>query len=257
MLSRKLFYQQNNLSRPALVELLSHDFAKSSFVIFSIQRADRDYPGILLIRNTNGKFLRNNNGSIFHVSQLARSISNLPGYLTSGNTPQGIFSIRGIDKSKNYFIGRTPNVQLVLPYEAEAKKFFHSEDNLEWSENLYKNILPLSWQNYSPIYEVFYAGKARRNEIIAHGTTIDLDFYAGKPYYPHTPTLGCLYTMEIWDAVDGKRVYGGQAEIIQEMDMHGIHKGYFVVVELDDKESPVTLSDILLDVLYAEKYFVK
>lgn len=257
MLYQKLLEKQNKIYRPSLVELLKHDFAKSDYVFFSIQRKNRDYPGILLIRNADGKFMRNNSGSIFHVSQLARSISNLPGYLTNGNTPQGIFSIQGIDTSNNYFIGRTPNVQLVLPYEAEAKKFFHSEDSLEWSENLYKTILPLSWQNYSPIYEAFYAGKAGRNEIIAHGTTIDLDFYAGKPYYPHTPTLGCLCTTEIWDEVDGKRIYSGQAELIQEMNKHGINKGFFVVVEIDDKESPVTLSDVLLDILHAEKYFVK
>ncbi len=257
MLYSKLFYSHNNLPRPSLVDLFSHNFGEGKTILFSLQRKNRDYPGLLLIRKPDGKFLRIDNGYIFHVSQLARSINNLPGFLTNGNTPQGIFSIQGIDTSQNVFIGRTPNIQLVLPYEVDAKKFLHTNDNFEWDKNLYKSLLPVSWRNYTSIYEAFYAGKAGRNEIIAHGTTIDLDFYAGQPYYPHTPTLGCLCTVEIWSTEDGKRVYSDQAVLINEMKKLNTINGYLVVVEIDDKSSAVTLNDILPDVLHAEKFFVK
>lgn len=204
-----------------------------------------------------GKFLRAERGSIFNVSQLARAISNLPGYLINGNTPQGIFSIQGIDTSKNVLIGGTPNIQLVLPFEADAKQFFHSSENLIWDKALYKKLLPESWQEYPPIYEAFYAGEAGRNEIIAHGTTIDLDFYVGQPYYPHTPTLGCLCTVEVWSGDDGKRIYSDQSALIDALKNLLAFKGHLIVVEIDDKKSPVTLKDILSDVLHAEKNFVK
>lgn len=257
MLYSKLFYSHNNLPRPSLVDLFSHNFGEGKTILFSIQRKNRDYPGLLLIRKPDGKFLRDDNGSIFHISQLARSINNLPGYLTNGNTPQGIFSIQGIDTSQNVFIGRTPNIQLVLPYETDAKQFLHTNNNLVWGENLYKSLLPVTWQDYTPIYEAFYAGKAGRNEIIAHGTTIDLDFYVGQLFYPHTPTLGCLCTVEIWSTEDGKRVYSDQAVLINEVKKLNIINGYLVVVEIDDKNSAVTLNNILPAVLHAEKIFVK
>jgi len=67
-------------------------------------------------------------GSIFSVPQLARSISNLPGFLTNDSTPEGIFSLQGIDTSKNVFIGPTTNIQLVLPFETAPNQFFHKSD---------------------------------------------------------------------------------------------------------------------------------
>ena len=257
MLYTKLYYAHKKINRPSLVDLLAHNFAEDKYVLFSLQRSNRDYPGLLIIRKPDGKFLRNDKGSIFNVSQLARAISNLPGYLTNGNTPQGIFSVQGIDTSKNVFIGRTPNIQLVLPFEADAKQFFHSTENLVWDESLYKKLLPKSWQEYTPIYEAFYAGKAGRNEIIAHGTTIDLDYYVDQPYYPHTPTLGCLCTVEVWNTDDGKRIYSDQSALIEALKNLNAFKGYLIVAEIDDKKLPVTLNDILSDILHAEKKFVK
>lgn len=257
MLHTKLLYEYKKINRPSLVDLLAHNFEENTYALFSLQRRNRDYPGLLIIRKLDGKFLRDDKGSIFNVSQLARAISNLPGYLTNGNTPQGIFSIQGVDTSKNVFIGRTPNIQLVLPFETDAKQYFHSNENLIWDEALYKKLLPYSWQQYTPIYESFYAGKAGRNEIIAHGTTIELDYYTGQPYYPHTPTLGCLCTVEVWNGDDGKRIYSGQSALINALKNLNAFKGYLIVVEIDDKNSPVTLNDILTEVLHAEKNFVK
>lgn len=257
MLNIKLNHQAKDFSIPPLADLLSHRFDKNKIVMFSFQRPNRNYPGLLMIRNSTGEFFRNDDGSFFHVNQLARSISNMPGYLTNGSTPQGVFSIQGIDTSQNYFIGRTPNIQLILPFEAEAKKFFHTNNNLTWDESLYTSILPTSWKEYLPFYEAFYAGKAGRNEIIAHGTTIDLEYYRNEPYYPNTPTMGCLCTLEIWDRDGGKRVYSDQDVLIKALNKLDSIRGYLVVVDVDDKNEPVALNEVLLEILQAEKFFVK
>lgn len=244
---------RKKLATPPLIDLLKKDFGSNKIVVYSFQRLNRYYPGLLVIKNADGKFLRDKNNEIFSVPQLARAVTDLPGYITNGNTPEGILSIQGTDVSKNVFIGPSPNLQLVLPFEVNPRLFFHNEvtDTL-WTENYYSNLLPDSWKNYFPIYEAYYAGKAGRNEIIAHGTTIDPKFYDGKSYYPFTPSLGCLTTKEIWDSESGKLIESGQIKLINALNSLPDYKGYFIVINLDDKKSPVTLNEIEDLILKAE-----
>jgi len=114
-----------------------------------------------------------------------------------------------------------------------------------WTEEWYKKMLPENLQYYRPLYESFYAGKAGRTEIIAHGTTVDPEYYAGKLYYPQTPTMGCLCTKEIWSEADGKRLQSDQQRLVTALQKAGGAKGYCVVIEIDDEERPVSVSDIL------------
>jgi hypothetical protein len=95
-----------------------------------------------------------------------------------------------------------------------------------------------------------------RNELIAHGTTIELNFYEGKEYFPHTPTLGCLCTVEIWSPKDGKLICSDQAALINAVEKLNDQSGYFVVVEIDDKNAPVTLNDVLPEILKAEDFLL-
>ena len=91
-ITRQLFYRTQNLPRQKnsipITGIISQDFLKNQTILFSFQRKNRNYPGLALIRDTAGNFIKDENGTIFSVPQLARSISNLPGYLTNGNTPQ-------------------------------------------------------------------------------------------------------------------------------------------------------------------------
>ena len=93
-----------------------------------------------------------------------------------------------------------------------------------------------------PLYHSYYAGLIGRSEIIAHGTTLDPKLYSDKPYYPLTPSQGCLCTREVWN---GKRLESDQQKLINALLKAGGANGYCVVIELDDKQSAVTLSDIL------------
>jgi hypothetical protein len=209
---------------------------------------------LTIIKKPNGKFMRSADGAIFSIPHLARSASNLPGYLTNGNTPQGIFSIQGSEISKNIFIGATPNLQLVMPFEVSVGKYFHQPNmhDTTWSKKYYENLLPESWRNYEPIYEAFYAGKAGRTEIIAHGTTIDPEFYRGMPFYPNTPSLGCLTAKEIWSGIDGTCFVSDQLALMNAFFSVGVEAGYLVVIEIDGKQQPVVLDEIIMDILHAE-----
>jgi len=95
-----------------LPQIFSAQFLPRQEVMYSLQRKNRDYPGMVIIRSADGNFVKDSTGKIFTVTQLARSITNLPGYLTNGNTPQGIFKMYGFKVSMGNFIGPTANVQM-------------------------------------------------------------------------------------------------------------------------------------------------
>ncbi|MDO9374432.1 MAG: hypothetical protein Q7T76_08435 [Ferruginibacter sp.] len=236
-----------NSPRPSLEDILDPEFLKNHRVLFSFQRKDRNYPGIALVRDSTGRFVTEVGGQVIAVAQLARSISNLPGYLTNGNTPQGIFRMYGLDTSKSNFIGPTSNIQLTMPFETSLKHFMADTTitDTTWTEKWYKKLLTGNLKKYPAFYESFYAGQAGRTEIIAHGTTVDPEFYKSQPYYPQTPTMGCLCTIETWSEADGKRLYSDQERLVAALLKTGGVHGYCVVVELDAEERPVTLQDVL------------
>ncbi len=247
----QLLFRIQNLSNQgnsnAITAITSQGFLQNNNVLFSFQRKNRNYPGLAMIRDSAGNFIKDENGIVFSVPQLARSISNLPGYLTNGNTPQGIFRMHGFDSSKTTFIGPTTNIQLTMPFETSLQHFFNDSTITDsvWTEDWYKKILPSNFTDYRPLYESFYAGKAGRTEIIAHGTTVDPDYYTGKSYYPQTPTMGCLCTKEIWSDVDGKRLVSDQQKLVTALKRVGGANGYCVVIEINDEQKPVNLPEIL------------
>ncbi len=230
---------------PNLSALFSHKFLPGKTIIFSVFRKNRNYPGITIIRKPDGDFLRNRNGKLFYVKQLGLSYANLPGYLSNGNTPQGIFSIVGWYITPTESIGPTPNILTRLPFEISVKEFFHNSfKEKKWTKEIYKRLLPESWQNYLPIYETFYAGKSGRKLLIMHGSTDDLEYYIDKPYYPLTPTRGCLSAKEIWDETTGKCIDSDQAKLMNAFFSTGKLKGFLIVLNIDDKNKPVEIEDI-------------
>ena len=223
-------------------------FLSGRTILYSFQRKNRNYPGIAIIRDATGNFVNDEYSNIFNVPQLARSISNLPGYLTNGNTPQGIFRMHGFDTSSTTFIGPTTNIQLTMPFETSIRHFMMDStitDNT-WTEDWYKKLLPDYLANCKALFESFYAGKTGRTEIIAHGTTIDPEYYTGQLYYPQTPTMGCLCTKEIWSETDGRRLQSDQLRLVTALQKAGGANGYCVVIEIDDAQKSVSLDDILM-----------
>jgi len=230
---------------PSMVELLQHSFQKGKTIIYSLYRKDRNFPGITIIKNPDGSFVKNDDGTIFNIPQLAISFSNLPGYIPNGNTPEGIYSIIGKYISPTQTIGPTPNVLVRSPFEVSPEIFFHNKNEYEnFKKEDYTNLLPKTWQNYFPIYQSYYAGKYGRRLIIMHGSTDDLDYYKKKSYYPLSPTRGCLSSKEIWNSLNGKCVESDQAKLINAFYLTKQLKGFLVVVEIDDKNRPVTIEEI-------------
>jgi hypothetical protein len=230
-----------------LAPLFATDYLKGNVIVYSIQRKNRNYQGITIVKDRNGNFITDQPGNIFSVPQLARSITNLPGYLTNGNTPQGIFRMDGFDISRSSFIGPTENIQLTMPVETSIQHFFSDSSLTDtiWTPAVYEKLLPNGLKNYRSLFESFYSGMAGRTEIIAHGTTVNPEYYANQPYYPLTPTQGCLATKEIWSTVDGKRMETDQQKLVNAIKAAGGADGYCIVIEIDDQQKPVSTQDIL------------
>lgn len=230
--------------RPPLDALFDRQFLPGETVIYSLQRSNRNYPGMVLIRDGNGHFVKNKTGEIFHASQLARSITNYPFYLTNGNTPQGLFRWTGFDTSAIAYIGPTPNLQLVMPYEASPVVFFaDSTLTTPWTKYLYASLLPTAWNSHPALYESWWAGLMGRTEIIMHGTTINPAYYKGQTYFLQTPSLGCLCSYEEWDK-NGRRIRSSQQQIVDALLCLKSSSGFVVVVDLDDQQKPVTIDEV-------------
>ena len=254
--------QQGKL--PNIGELFRYRRGDGLKVIYSFQRWDRDYAGLAIVQNADGSFVRDGQGRLQVFQQLARSGPDLPYFITNGNTPQGIYSIQGTDVSRTNFIGPTPNLQLLLPFESEWGKYFHDsslmnpgkgaailvhtpeareELNMD-SLALYRQLLPPGWRSYPPMMEAWAAGKVGRTEIIAHGTTIDPEYFKGKPFYPLTPTMGCLCAKELWNPTSGHLLVSEQNNLVNAFLATPGRKGWLVVLNLDDQHRPVTREDV-------------
>jgi hypothetical protein len=92
--------------------------------------------------------------------------------------------------------------------------------------------------------EAYLAGKAGRSEIIAHGTTIDPSWFEGSPYYPISPTMGCLCARELWNKVTGKIEISDQLELVNTFLSTPGRQGYMMVINIDNKQTAIAPNEI-------------
>lgn len=236
--------QQIEATIPPLSSLFNYRKTSQQKTIYSFQRWNRDYPGLAVVQHADGSFERDASGQLRVFEQLARSASNLPYFITNGSTPQGIFRILGTDVSNNKFIGPTPNFQLVMPNEVDSLYWNVGFDSTRDVLQNYQQLLPVDWRTYPPIAEAFYAGKAGRTEIIAHGTTIDPDYFKDKPFFPLTPTMGCLAAKETWNIFNGKFLISDQFNLVNAFLATPGNTGHLFVINLDNKQEAVTPAEI-------------
>jgi hypothetical protein len=229
---------------PDITSLFQHQKTTAQKIIYSFQRWNRDYPGLAIIQNADGSFAKDSAGKLLVFEQLARSGSNLPYFITNGNTPQGIFSIQGIAISRNNIIGPTPNIQMVMPFETDSVFWHTPYDSTKDALTNYLELLPKNWRAYLPVAESFYAGKIGRSEIIAHGTTIDPAYFKDKPYYPISPTQGCLCAKETWNVFTGGLLQSDQFNLVNTFLSTPGDTGYLIVINIDDKQKRVERSEI-------------
>ena len=236
---------------PPLKDLLTAPFKPGLPVIFSLQRAGRRNMGLALVRAADGHFVRDAQGQILAIPQLALALNGLPGTITNGNTPQGLFTIRGAGTATNPWIGPTPYLHSKLPIEASVAEFLHQEEQGQvWTEATYQMLVPPSWR--LAMSEAWLAGLAGRNDILIHGTTVNPGNYRGASFFPGTPTAGCLATSEFWSPADGRLIKSDQLSLAKAFTASGEDNGYLVVAEIDTGLGQITLEEVLQTILDAE-----
>jgi hypothetical protein len=92
--------------------------------------------------------------------------------------------------------------------------------------------------------ESWYAGKIGRSEIIAHGSTIDPEYYKDKPFYPLTPTMGCLSAKELWNVTTGHLLISEQFNLVSAFISTPGSKGFLFVINVDDQQKAVTREEV-------------
>lgn len=237
-------------AQPPLPDLLAAPLRPGFAVVYSLQRPGRLQMGLALVRSADGRFVRDASGQLFTSPQLALARTGLPGTLTNGNTPQGLFTIVGAGTATNPSIGPTPYLHSKLPVEATVAEFEHADaasaaPATAWSEAVYESFLPVSWRGWAPIRETWLAGRAGRDDIIIHGTTVNPAYYAGTSYFPGTPQQGCMVSSESWDPATGRLLASRQLTLAQAYAAASARAdlaGYLIVVELPG-EGPVTSAE--------------
>lgn len=238
--------KNNESALPNSDSLFAHQQVHCFKVIYSFQRKNRDYPGLAIIQNADGRFMRDSIGKLRVFRQLARSASNLPWFITNGSTPQGLYAITGTGLSRNVFIGPTPNLQMGMLHELNPPTFTHYFPPVFNAppERLYRSYFPAEWQNWKGLMESYEAGRIGRSEIIAHGSTISPEWYKSHPFYPLTPTMGCLCALELWNPETGKIEQSDQLDLVNAFIETEGTKGYLMVINLNDKEGPVSAEEL-------------
>lgn len=235
---------QKNRPIPNLIDLFIWQKSHHIKTVYSFQRWNRDYAGLSVVQLEDGTFARGEDGKLLVFRQLARAATNLPYFLTNGNTPQGIFSINGTDVSRNLLIGPTPNIQTILPFERDYSFWFIGYDSSKTIFDNYLQLLPNTWRNYVPIMETFYAGKAGRSEIIMHGTTIPSKYFTDEHFFPLAPTDGCLCANESWNEENGYLTKSDQLGLVNTFNRTPERRGLLFVINISNEQKEVNTEDI-------------
>ena len=246
-LNNEVKWRKNSI--PDINALFKYSVGKAKKNVFSFQRWNRDYPGIAIVQNEDGSFVRGSDGRLLVFQQLARSGSDLPYFITNGSTPQGAYCITGIASVRNNLIGPSPTLQLLMPFEGKWETYLEMQPPDIWDTindplQAYLQLFPPSWRGYSPTQEVFYAGKIGRTEVIAHGTTIDPAYFKTKPFFPLCPTQGCLCAREEWNVTTGKPIFSEQLGLVSALKIAKGEEGYLYVINLDDQQKAVSRDEI-------------
>lgn len=192
---------------------------------------DRNKVGEAIFINENGIVLKKGKDTL-KIKMLARSVTDMPAYLTNGNTPTGVFSVKGFGVSDNVFIGKSPMLISRMPFEVRVDDFSFSKfADEKWTLEVYNRFFPDSWHTYNAKNMAYFAGKAGRSEIIVHGSTIDPQYYKDTDFYPYTPSLGCISTLELWSE-DGILLKSDQQKLVNILVSQNIKQAFLYVIEI-------------------------
>jgi hypothetical protein len=225
---------------PDVTTYMNGEYVKS-VKIFMFCRNNRLYPCLMVMKNVHGEAVRADNGKLWSNPSLASSAKGLPSYQRNGNTPEGVLTIDSVMPVADAQTSFGKFRRMILNFVPKSK-----------NETLIKSLLPVSshgsewWKNGVVSRDI------GRNLFRIHGTgKINMD--PTTPYYPFMRTSGCVAQKEnTYDGVTYQNQRNLLDSVMKAMDMIPSFenepniKGLLYVVEIDDKNAPVTLDDLAL-----------
>ncbi len=239
---------------PPLNDLLNWTVVPDRFHLYVICQQNRQVLCQAVIKDRNGEFVREN-GKLWSVPLLLRSLHHLSWNFTRGQTPQGIYRIEGTvpQPDTEYFraYGQFPLVKVFVPFEAGVKEFLPGrKGGFRESIQSYQALLPPSWQNYFPMQQTYWAGMSGRSLFRIHGSGEAATYFPGnRPQLGNntwSPTIGCLSALELYDD-RGNLTQTDMPKILSTLTTLGGGKmsGYLIVVEVPgDAKNPISLETI-------------
>ena len=157
------------------------------------------------------------------------------------NTPQGIHTIDSVMPSADAQMSFGKFRRLILNFIPKSK-----------NEVLTKSLLPESSLNSDWWKSAVVSRDIGRNLLRIHGTgKINVD--KQTPYYPFMRTSGCIAQREnTYDGVTYRDQRHLLDTVMKALDLAAIYenetqaKGILYLMEIDDKNAPVTLEDLSL-----------
>jgi len=241
-------------SLPPLQDLLTWAIAPQQLQLYVFCRPDRQILCQSVLKDQNGEFVRQD-GQLWTVPLLLRSLHGLSWNFVRGQTPQGIYRIEGsVPQPDTLFFrayGQFSLINLYVPFESGVKQFLPGKPGrFTGSLSDYQALLPPSWRRYVPIQESYWAGKIGRSLFRIHGTGESPDFFSGKQNNPDTynwnPTIGCLSALELYNE-KGQLLQADMPKILNALERVGGQDfaGYLIVVDLPGtSKQPVSLDEI-------------
>jgi hypothetical protein len=241
---------------PNLTDLLKWQVAPQQAHVYVLCRPNRDVLCLMLIKDRNGKFLKQGQ-QLWSVPLLLQSVRNLDWYFTNGRTPQGLYRMEGISRQPDdeffHAYGQFSLVNLFVPFEDGVNAFLPNQKG-KFTGNLqaYQALLPPSWRTYTPIQQTFWAGNVGRSLFRIHGSGAAIDFFRNKDKvvnsknFDWNATLGCLSAIEIYDD-RGSLIKADMPKILDALNTVGKGKveGFLFVVDVPNPSNePITVSEV-------------
>ena len=225
---------------PDVTTYMNGEYLKS-VKIFMFCRTNRLYPCLMVMKNVHGEAVRNEAGLLWSNPALASSAKGLPSYSRNGNTPSGIHTIDSVMPSADAPMSFGKFRRMMLNFVPKSK-----------DEVLLKSLIPASSASSDWWKASVVSRDMGRNLLRIHGTgKINTD--KQTPYYPFMRTSGCIAQREnTYDNVTFVDQRNLLDSVMKAMDLAATFenetsiKGILYLVEIDDVNAPVTLSDLAL-----------
>lgn len=230
----------NSAKTPPLRDLLKWTIASNQLQLYVICARDRAQLCSTFVKDRNGAFVRQN-GRVWTMPLLTRSLHNLSWNFSRGYTPQGIYRIEETipQPDTDFFraYGYFSLVQLFAPFEPGVKAFLPGRKGTLTQIDAYNALLPPSWRSYFPIQGSYWAGMAGRSLFRIHGSGEPTTFFTNNQRYPQSagwnPAIGCLSAQELYDET-GQLQTADMPKLLNALGAIAGTKptGYLIVVEV-------------------------